>query len=95
MHDSRMVLSHFIILFHSAIFHFFSVTVVLFAFAGERLSEGDADHGGARQRASYAGFEVVHIIRKEALANSPQRENFLFIGNYHFGYAKADGRLVF
>ena len=57
-------------LFHSSIFHFFPLLVILLAFACWRLSEGNLYDSSMLKAAGDGVVKSIHVLRKESLADS-------------------------
>lgn len=81
-------------LFHSAVFHFLSVAVILLALAGRRCRQCYPDHCRTVQATLYRSFECIHVSWKESPADGFQGFCFLRFIFHQPGPAECNGRTV-
>lgn len=79
---------------HPSVLHFFSLLVVLFAFAGRRGGQGDAHDGGAVEASPDCFVEGIHVLGQEPLADCLEGLHLLCFIRYQLCFPESHGGSV-
>ena len=80
--------------FHSAIFHFFTLFIILFTLTNGRFSQSNPNHCCPFETSGNSIIESIHMMREKTLADSSQTSNLLFVVCHNLCLAYGGCRFV-
>ena len=65
--------------FHSSVFHFLTLTIILLALTGGRFSKTNTANGCSIEAARNSSIKSIHVMRQETLADGTQSKDLLLV----------------
>ena len=80
--------------YHSSVFHFLALFVILLALANGRFSQSNPNHCCPFETSGNSIIESIHVVREKTLADSSQTCNLLFSVCHNLSFTNGCCRFV-